>query len=164
MESNFPLFFISFLLLQISNMVQKLKVYVVGVGMTKFEKAGRRNDFDYPEMAKEAVTKALNDAKVSYSNIDAATVGWVYGDSTSGQRALYQMGLTGCPIYNVNNNCSTGATALFIAKQIIEAGNGDCVLALGFEKMERGSLSSKFNDRTNPMDKHVELMADLVGM
>ncbi|XP_014231365.1 non-specific lipid-transfer protein isoform X1 [Trichogramma pretiosum] len=147
----------------IAKMAQRTKVYVVGVGMTKFEKPGRREDFDYPQMAKESVTKALSDARISYADVKAATVGWVYGDSTCGQRALYEIGLSGCPIYNVNNNCSTGSTALLMGKQIIEAG-ADCVLAVGFEKMERGSLMSKFDDRTNPMDKHVELMADIAGM
>lgn len=145
-------------------MVRKESVYVVGVGMTKFEKPGTRDDFDYPQMAKEAVTKALQDARVSYDEINAACVGYVYGDSTSGQRALYEVGLSGCPVYNVNNNCSTGSTALILAKQIIETGKADCVLALGFEKMEKGSLTSKFNDRTNPMDKHVTLMAELSGI
>ncbi|XP_012264313.2 sterol carrier protein 2 isoform X1 [Athalia rosae] len=145
-------------------MVLRPKVYVVGVGMTKFEKPGKRDDFDYPDMAKEAVTKALTDAKIPHAAIKAACVGYVYGDSTCGQRALYEVGMTGFPIYNVNNNCSTGSTALLMAKQIIETGNADCVLALGFEKMERGSLMPKFMDRTNPMDKHVELMADIAGM
>lgn len=145
-------------------MVRKESVYVVGVGMTKFEKPGTRDDFDYPQMAKEAVTKALQDARVSYDEINAACVGYVYGDSTSGQRALYEIGLSGCPVYNVNNNCSTGSTALILAKQIIETGKADCVLALGFEKMEKGSVTSKFNDRTNPMDKHVTLMAELSGI
>ncbi|XP_078042390.1 sterol carrier protein X-related thiolase [Augochlora pura] len=140
------------------------KVYVVGVGMTKFEKPGRRDDVDYPEMAKEAVTKALQDARISYNEIKAACVGYVYGDSTCGQRALYEVGITGCPVYNVNNNCSTGSTALIMAKQMIDSGSIDCALALGFEKMERGSLMSKFTDRTNPMDKHVELMADIAGI
>lgn len=144
-------------------MVQRTKVYVVGVGMTKFEKPGKRENFDYPDMAKEAVTKALRDARVSYDEVKAACVGYVYGDSTSGQRALYEVGLSGCPVYNVNNNCSTGSTALLMAKQIVETGNADCVLALGFEKMERGSLTSKFMDRTNPMDKHVQLMIDVAG-
>lgn len=65
------------------------------------------------------------------------------GDSTCGQRSLYEVGMTGIPIFNVNNNCSTGASALIMAKQVIESGNADCVLAVGFEKMERGSLSSK---------------------
>lgn len=145
-------------------MPQRPKVYVVGVGMTKFEKPGKRADLDYPDMAKEAVTKALKDAGVPYSKIKAACVGYVYGDSTCGQRALYEVGLSGCPIYNVNNNCSTGSTALLMAKQIIETGSADCVLAVGFEKMERGALTSKFDDRTNPMDKHIQLMMDIAGL
>ncbi|KAG5319576.1 NLTP protein, partial [Pseudoatta argentina] len=145
-------------------MVHKPKVYVIGVGMTKFEKPGRRDDFDYPQMAKEAVTKALQDARVSYNNVQAVCVGYVYGDSTCGQRAIYEIGHTGCPIYNVNNNCSTGSTALYLGKQIVESGSADCVLALGFEKMEQGSLMSKFSDRTNPMDKHVEIMANIAGL
>ncbi|XP_012543175.1 non-specific lipid-transfer protein [Monomorium pharaonis] len=144
-------------------MVQKPKVYVIGVGMTKFEKPGSRNNFDYPDMAKEAVTKALEDARVVYNDVKAVCVGYVYGESTCGQRAVYQIGLTGCPVYNVNNNCATGSTALYLGKQIIESGNADCVLALGFEKMERGSLTPKFMDRTNPMDKHFELMGEIAG-
>jgi len=115
-------------------------------------------------MAKEAVTKALNDSGLQISDIKQACVGYVYGDSTCGQRALYQIGMTGMPVYNVNNNCSTGSTALLMAKQLLETGNADCVLALGFEKMERGSLSSKYHDRTNPIDKHVELLAEIAGI
>ena len=97
-------------------------------------------------MAKEAVQKALIDAKINMNEVKQACVGYVYGDSTSGQRAVYEVGMTGIPIYNVNNNCSTGSTALFLAKQLIESGNGDCILALGFEKMERGSLTSKVGE------------------
>lgn len=145
-------------------MSPKVRVFVVGVGMTKFEKPGRRDDFDYPQMAKESVTKALNDAGLQMSDIKQACVGYVYGDSTSGQRALYEIGMTGIPVYNVNNNCSTGSTALIMAKQLLETGNADCALALGFEKMERGSLTSKFLDRTNPMDKHVQVMAEIAGI
>ncbi|XP_059489696.1 sterol carrier protein 2 [Neocloeon triangulifer] len=145
-------------------MAHRTRVYVVGVGMTKFEKPGRRDDFDYPQMVKEAVTKALQDAALNYAEVQQATVGYVYGDSTCGQRAIYEVGMTGIPIFNVNNNCSTGSSALYLAKQIVESGNADCVLALGFEKMERGSLTSKFMDRTNPMDKHVEMMADVAGI
>lgn len=140
------------------------KVYVVGVGMTKFEKPGRRDDFDYPQMAKEAATKALGDAGLQYSHIEQAVVGYVYGDSTCGQRAVYQLGMTGIPVYNVNNACSTGSSALFLAKQLVEGGTSDCVMALGFEKMERGSLGSKYMDRTNPMDKHVVVLQDRYGI
>jgi sterol carrier protein 2 len=138
-------------------------VFVVGVGMTKFEKPGAREGWDYPQMAEEAGTKALEDAGIPYDEIEQACVGYVYGESTSGQRAVYQLGLTGIPVYNVNNNCSTGSTALFMAKQLIEGGIADCVLALGFEKMAKGSLGATFMDRTIPMDKHMGLMVELRG-
>lgn len=138
------------------------RVFVVGVGMTKFEKPGSK-DWDYPDMAKEAVTKALADAGLPYTAIEQACVGYVYGDSTCGERALYTVGLTGIPIYNVNNNCSTGSTALFMAKQFVQGGISDCVLAMGFEKMARGSLTSHFNDRTNPLDQHVGVMSETFG-
>jgi sterol carrier protein 2 len=138
------------------------KVYVVGVGMTKFEKPGAK-DWDYPQMAKEAGEKALADAGVSYDKIGQACVGYCYGDSTCGERAVYEIGMTGIPIYNVNNNCSTGSTALYMAKQFIEGGIVECALALGFEKMEKGSLGIKYEDRTNPMDKHFGLMVELRG-
>ena len=139
------------------------KVYVVGVGMTKFEKPNSK-EWDYPDMAKEAGEKALADAGVAYDLIEQACVGYCYGDSTCGQRAVYTLGLTGIPIYNVNNNCATGSSALFMAKQFIEGGLADCVLALGFEKMEKGSLGSKYTDRSNPMDKQFMVMNDLRGI
>lgn len=126
------------------------KVYVVGVGMTKFEKPGGR-DWDYPDMAKESGTKALEDAGIPYDTVEQVAVGYCYGDSTAGQRAVYEIGLSGVPIYNVNNNCSTGSTALFMAKQFIEGGLAECSMALGFEKMEKGSLGVKYTDREVPM-------------
>jgi len=132
------------------------------VGMTKFEKPGSRA-WDYPDMAKEAGTKALEDAGIPYEEVEQAVVGYVYGESTSGQRSVYGLGLTGIPVYNVNNNCSTGSTALFLGKQLIAGGIADCVLALGFEKMEKGSLGVKYTDRINPMDRHVDMMVKLRG-
>jgi sterol carrier protein 2 len=138
------------------------KVYVVGVGMTKFEKPGARQ-WDYQDMAREAGTKALEDAGIPYAAVEQAAVGYCYGESTCGERAVYELGLSGIPIYNVNNNCSTGSTALFMAKQLVEGGLAECTLALGFEKMEKGSLGVKYTDRTNPMDKHFKLMMELRG-
>jgi sterol carrier protein 2 len=139
------------------------KVYVVGVGMTKFEKPGARV-WDYPDMAREAGGKALKDAGIEYGRIEQAVVGYCYGESTCGERAVYGLGVTGIPVYNVNNNCATGSTALFMAKQLVEGGVADCVLALGFEKMERGSLGLKYTDRTVPLDRHVEVMASMRGI
>ncbi|XP_062994893.1 sterol carrier protein 2 [Elgaria multicarinata webbii] len=140
------------------------RVFVVGVGMTKFEKPGM-HDRDYPDMAKEAGQKALADAGVPYSAVEQACVGYVYGDSTCGQRAIYHsLGITGIPIINVNNNCATGSTALFMARQLIQGGLVNCVLALGFEKMKSGSVTAQFADRVNPLDKHVEVIVNKYGL
>ncbi len=136
------------------------KVYVVGVGMTKFEKPGAR-EWDYPDMAREAGTKALQDAGIDYREVQQAYVGYVYGESTSGQRAVYELGMTGIPVVNVNNNCSTGSTALFLATQAVRGGTVDCALALGFEKMQPGSLGSTYDDREQPMMKHLLALAEL---
>ncbi|MFB7721656.1 MULTISPECIES: lipid-transfer protein [unclassified Nocardia] len=142
------------------------KVYVVGVGMTKFEKPGRRKNedgssWDYPDMARESGTKALADAGIDYREIEQAYVGYVYGESTSGQRAVYELGMTGIPVVNVNNNCSTGSTALYLAAQAIRGGLAECTLALGFEKMQPGSLGSSYDDREQPMAKHVMALAEI---
>lgn len=142
------------------------RVFVVGVGMTKFEKPGRRlNDdgsmWDYPDMARESGTNALADAGISYEEVQQAYVGYVYGESTSGQRAVYELGLTGIPVVNVNNNCSTGSTALYLAAQAIRGGLADCTLALGFEKMQPGSLGATFDDREQPMANHMQAMAEI---
>ena len=143
-------------------LVMKLarKVCVAGVGMTRFHKPGT---MDYPVLTREAGEAALADAGVRYDQIEQAYVGYVYGDSTSGQRAIYQLGMTGIPVYNVNNNCSTGSTALMLAYQAVGSGVSDCALALGFEKMEKGSLTTRYGDRTNPLDRHVRLMNDVQG-
>lgn len=82
-------------------------------------------------------------ASLSYGRENDHYLCVLAGDSTCGQRALYEVGMSGIPVFNVNNNCSTGSSALMMAKQIIESGNASCALALGFEKMERGSLTSK---------------------
>jgi acetyl-CoA acyltransferase len=137
------------------------KVYVVGVGMTKFEKPGRRENWDYPDMARESGTNALADAGIDFSEVEQGFVGYVYGESTSGQRALYELGLSGIPIVNVNNNCSTGSTALYMAAQAIRGGLADCTIALGFEKMKPGSLEATWGDRTNPMDKQIMALAEI---
>ncbi len=125
-------------------------IVVAGVGMIPFRKPGDHPP--YYEMGAQAARLALADAGVDYSEVQQAYVGYVYGDSTAGQRALYEVGLTGVPIVNVNNNCSTGSTALFLARQAILAG-ADCVLALGFEQMKPGALGAVFTDRPTPFDR-----------
>jgi acetyl-CoA acetyltransferase len=137
------------------------RVNVIGVGMVKFQKPGASEEYNV--MASKAARAALEDARVDYKAIEQAYAGYVYGDSTCGQRAVYEVGVTGIPVFNVNNNCSTGSSALYLARQAIEGGLAECVLALGFEQMEKGALGSKFTDRTNPLDQHAGVMNKVQG-
>ena len=136
------------------------RTFVIGVGMTRFEKPGTK-DGDYPDWAVEAATKALADARVEYAAIGQVYAGYCFGDSSYGQRAVYGLGTTGVPVVNVNNNCATGSSALFLARQAIAGGTVECALAVGFEKMERGSIGMKYADRTPAMDRHMARMADI---
>ncbi len=136
-------------------------VYVSGVGMIPFAKPGKHAP--YHQMAASATAAALADAGIGYDQIEQAYVGYVYGDSTAGQRALYEVGMTGIPIVNVNNNCSTGSTALFLARQAIASGAAECVLALGFEHMNPGALGAVFKDRPSPFDRFDQATEELVG-
>ncbi|WP_137174895.1 lipid-transfer protein [Massilia sp. HP4] len=135
--------------------------YIAGVGMIPFAKPGASSP--YHEMGAAAVRAALQDAGLSYAEVQQAYAGYVYGDSTSGQKALYGVGMSGIPIVNVNNNCATGSTALFLARQAIEGGAADCVLALGFEQMNPGALGSVFGDRPAPFDAFDAVTDRLVG-
>ncbi|MER5733782.1 lipid-transfer protein [Streptomyces sp. NPDC002138] len=138
-----------------------MKSYIVGVGMTKFEKPESR-DWQYWDMVKEAGTAALTDAGVDYGLVEQVPVGYCFQASTAGQRAAYELGLSGVPVYNVNNNCATGSTALMMARQFVEGGINDCVLALGFEKMKRGALGGGADGgdfKTSPVARHYGIMA-----
>jgi len=136
-------------------------VFVTGVGMIPFSKPGA--SAPYPDMGARAAALALANAGVAYDRIQQAYVGYVYGDSTAGQRALYEVGMSGIPIVNVNNNCSTGSTALFLARQAVASGAVDCALALGFEQMTPGALGSVYKDRASPFDRFDALTDELVG-
>jgi sterol carrier protein 2 len=138
------------------------KAHIAGVGMIPFVKPGA--NAPYPQMAAQAAREALDDARVAYADVEQAYVGYVYGDSTSGQRALYDVGMTGIPIVNVNNNCATGSTALYLARQAVESGAAECALALGFEQMAPGALGTHFNDRPTPFERFDEATNELVGM
>lgn len=126
-------------------------VHIGGVGMVPFAKP--RLTEPYTVMGERAAREAMADAGVGYELVQQAYVGWVYGDSTSGQAALYGLGQTGIPIVNVNNNCSTGSSALFLARQAVASGAVECALALGFEQMVNGALAMTYTDRPSPFDR-----------
>ena len=140
---------------------KKNKVVVAGVGMVPFAKPGASETYDV--MGSQAAKMALKDCGLDYSMVKQAYVGYVFGDSTSGQRALYHVGMSGIPIINVNNNCSTGSTALYLARQAIETGVTDCVLALGFEQMRPGALGDIYTDRPSPFGEFDKNCQELVG-
>jgi len=137
------------------------KVLVAGVGMIPFTKPGASDD--YPVMGANAARAALADARVDYALVEQAYVGYVYGDSTAGQAAIYGVGLTGIPVVNVNNNCATGSTALFLARQAVASGAVECAIAVGFEQMVPGALKGAYTDRPAPMARFVDVMRDMQG-
>ncbi|RVW02520.1 lipid-transfer protein [Rhodococcus spongiicola] len=134
------------------------RTFVIGVGMTKFEKIESR-DWEYPDMVTEAVGSALVDAGISYARVQRAAVGYVFQPSAAGQRALYEIGLTGIPIVNVNNNCATGSSALMMAREWVQAGIVDVALAVGFEKMTKTALAGTGElPKVTTLDDHLKVM------
>lgn len=139
------------------------KSFVAGVGMTPFNSPKKsaslaaNPESDYLDLAVEASVKALLDAGITYDKVDQAIGCYVFGDSTCAQRVFYSLGMTGIPIFNVNNYCSSGSTGLWLANQSIRAGDADCVLVTGFDKMYPGPLPQVFKDRTNPLSRILDL-------
>jgi acetyl-CoA acetyltransferase len=142
-------------------MAESGRVLVAGVGMIPFAKPGKSDA--YHEMGAQAVRLALADGGIGYDAVEQAYAGYVYGDSTCGQRALYEVGMTGIPIVNVNNNCSTGSTALFLARQAIASGAAQCALAVGFEQMRPGALGTVWTDRPSAFGRFDTLADELFG-
>jgi acetyl-CoA C-acetyltransferase len=135
---------------------------VAGVGMVPFKKPGQSDPYDI--MGANAARAALEDAGLDYGRVQQAYAGYVYGDSCSGQAALYHLGINGIPIFNVNNNCASGSTAFALAAQAVESGAVECALAVGFEQMEPGALDVIFPAKTSPLKRHIEAVAELMGL
>ncbi|MGP3533168.1 lipid-transfer protein [Microbacterium sp. RD1] len=136
-------------------------VVIAGVGMIPFTKPGRSESYDV--MGATVARRALADAGIGYELIQQAYVGYVYGDSTAGQAAMYGVGMTGIPIVNVNNNCSTGSSALYMARQAVESGMVDCAIAVGFEQMQPGALIDHWTDRPSPLDRFARVRDEIQG-
>lgn len=140
----------------------KNKVVIAGVGMVPFKKPGQSESYDV--MGATAARNALTDAGIDYKLVEQAYAGYVYGDSCSGQAALYKVGITGIPIYNVNNNCASGSSAFALAVQAVEGGMVDCAIAVGFEEMSPGAIDLVFPAKTSPLARHSESVAKLMGL
>jgi len=137
------------------------RVIIAGVGMTPFISPSRSGT--YLELGSRAIREALDDAGLDYDAIQQVYAGYVYGDSTSGQSVVYQVGMSGVPLINVNNNCSTGSSALFCARQLVASGAVDCALAVGFEQMKPGALGEHWSDRPTPMQRFLDTADTIQG-
>ena len=127
------------------------KVLVAGVDMVKFVKPGSQEP--YRVMAASAIRGAVKEAGIDYRLIEQAYAAYIYGDTTCGQHALYDVFQTGIPVINVNNACASGSTALFLARQAVRSGALECVLAFGFEEMQRGALGPVYRDREASIER-----------
>ena len=140
----------------------KRKVHVIGVGMIPFAKPGASEH--YHVMARGRARRRSTTPVSTTGSCSRPTRATSTATPPSGQAAVYGVGLTGIPVFNVNNNCSTGSSALFLARQAVESGMVECVLALGFEQMEPGALKSAWTDRPSPMDRFGDAMNELQGL
>ncbi|MFF3493255.1 lipid-transfer protein [Streptomyces sp. NPDC002795] len=138
------------------------RVLVAGVGMASFAKPSVAKSYD--ELGADAVRSALQDAGLPYAGIQQVYAGYVYGDSTCGQRVVYRFGKTRVPVLNVNNNCASGSSALWLARQAVESGAVDCALAVGFEQMPPGALGAKWADRPAPLTDFASALGDLYAV
>jgi acetyl-CoA acetyltransferase len=134
------------------------KVFVAGVDMIKFAKPGQQKP--YREMASTAIKGAVAEAGIDPQLIEQAYGSYIYGDSTSGQYAMYDAFMSGIPVVNVNNNCSSGSTAIFLARQAVQSGAVECALAFGFEEMQPGALGSHWDDRESPFENFLTVLDD----
>lgn len=140
------------------------RVYVVGVGMTKFEKPGARVGWDFPAMARESGTMAIADAGIDHDEIDQAYVGHVFGEPSYGQRAVSELGITDIPVIRVNTSCATGSTALYLAAEAIRSGRVGCVLALGFEQTLPDAIGFGLDERPHLVTREPATMGQAAEM
>jgi acetyl-CoA acyltransferase len=112
-------------------------IWILGIHMTKF---GKHPDKDIADLASEAVSGALADGGVTMKDIGIIGAGNLLGGGGLGQMLQKQVGQTGIPVYNVSNACATGATALRVAIMAVKAGEVDCGLAVGVEKLAGAGL------------------------
>jgi acetyl-CoA acetyltransferase len=126
-------------------------VYVVGIDMLKFQKAGTSKSVQ--DLGARAALLALQDAGLKIQQMEALYCGNLYqANAMVGQRILQEIGQTGIPVVNVSNACATGATAFREAWMAIKAGAYDLVLAVGVEQMAAGLLGGGGGGRGIPKE------------
>ena len=117
-----------------------------------------RRSRGYDVMGAETARAALADAGVAFGDVEQAYAGYVYADSAAGQTVLHPLGSTGIPVINANNYCASGSSALWLARQAIESGQAECVLAVGFEQMSAGAISAMYTDRPDTLGRFTDAL------
>jgi acetyl-CoA acetyltransferase len=115
------------------------KVYIGGIGIVRFM---RYDDQEYYDYGSQAILNCLDDAEMEWKDIQAAFCGNVYAGTGKGHQVISEIGLTGIPIINIEQACSSSSAAFRLGYQMIATELYDIVIAVGFEKMGRGLLAS----------------------
>jgi acetyl-CoA acetyltransferase len=114
-------------------------VEVAGIGIHPF---GRFEDRTVTELGVTSAREALRDA--GDPQFQAAFCGTAYAGVAAGHKVLGAIGRTGVPIVDVEAGCASGGAALMLAGGAIRAGQYDCALVFGIEKMPKGIIRSSF--------------------
>jgi acetyl-CoA C-acetyltransferase len=113
------------------------RVAIVGIGQT--EHCFRREDVTYPELAREAVTRALQHAALEVRDIEAAVLALapdaLMGVAHAERWVADALGVAGKPFMRVNTGGSTGITTTHAAFYHVASGMFDCVLAAGADRV-----------------------------
>lgn len=115
------------------------KVYIGGIGIVRFQ---RYDDQEYYDFGSQALLNCLEDADMGWKDIQAAFCGNVYAGTGKGHQVISEVGLTGIPIINIEQACSSSSAAVRLGYQMIATELYDTIIVLGFEKMGRGLLAS----------------------
>ena len=113
------------------------KVAIIGAGM---HECGRFPDKTFADLAFIAAQNALDDANAEWTDIQAFYASHTRQGISAGEIIGQEFGLTGIPMFNIENACASGTTAIHAATQAIKSGAHDVVLVAGFEKMPRGVI------------------------
>jgi acetyl-CoA acetyltransferase len=127
------------------------RTVLAGVGMHPF---GRFDDKSAIEMGVDAILEALEDAGVSWPEVDALFCAHMYAGTGAGHKIAAVLGQTGIPIVNVENACSSGGAALLAARAALESEEHRTVVAVGIEKMPRGFMDMDYFDRWRQLAGH----------
>jgi acetyl-CoA C-acetyltransferase len=114
---------------------------VIGIGQTKYD--AKRIDVSMPGLLREAALRALDDAGLTFKDIDAVVIGKA-PDTFEGvmlpeNYLADAVGATGKPLLRVHTAGSVGGSTGNVAMSLVQAGIHDRVLAIAWEKQSESN-------------------------